>query len=71
VLAAVGREPLLPDILNNLDHSAGYIKTSISGLYFAGDASLGSPGQAAIASGQGIQAAVYAFELLKTERGNL
>ncbi len=71
VLAAVGREPLLPYISNDFVHDAGCVRTSIPGLYLAGDASLGSLGQTAIASGQGVQAAVYVFGLIKAERGKL
>lgn len=69
VLAAVGREPRLPRIMNDLVHDRGNVRTSIHGLYISGDASLGSLGQAAIASGQGIQAALYAFEFLKAGNG--
>ena len=65
VLAAVGREPRLPRIVNDFVHNTGNVRTSIQGLYISGDASLGSLGQAAIASGQGIQAALYTFEFLK------
>lgn len=69
VLAAVGREPGLPQIRNDLIHDRGDVRTSIPGLYIAGDASLGSLGQAAIASGQGIQAAIFTNELLRTGSG--
>ncbi|MCK4806515.1 MAG: hypothetical protein KAT09_02650, partial [Candidatus Aegiribacteria sp.] len=69
VVAAVGREPRLPRITNDFVHDRGDVKTSIQGLYISGDASLGSLGQAAIASGQGIQAALYAFEFLKAGNG--
>lgn len=65
VLAAVGREPRLPRIANDFDHDRGSVRTSILGLYITGDASLGSLGQAAIASGQGTLAALYTFEFLK------
>ncbi len=69
VLAAVGREPRLPRITNDFVHDRGNVRTSIQGLYISGDASLGSLGQAAIASGQGIQAALYALEFLKAGKG--
>ena len=69
VLAAVGREPRLPRITNDFVHENGNVRTSIQGLYISGDASLGSLGQAAIASGQGIQAALYTFEFLKAGNG--
>lgn len=69
VLAAVGREPRLPQIMNDFIHNRGNVRTSIPGLYIAGDASLGSPGQAAMASGQGIQAVICANELLRTGSG--
>lgn len=69
VLAAVGREPRLPRIMNDFVHDRGNVRTSIHGLYISGDASLGSLGQAAIASGQGVQAALYAFEFLKAGNG--
>jgi thioredoxin reductase (NADPH) len=65
VLAAVGREPRLPRIVNDFVHNTGNVRTSIHGLYITGDASLGSLGQAAISSGQGIQAVLYTFEFLK------
>ncbi len=65
VLAAVGREPRLPRIADGFDHDRGNVRTSIHGLYISGDASLGSLGQAAIASGQGTLAALYTFEFLK------
>lgn len=65
VLAAVGREPGLPRVVDGFDHDRGNVRTSIHGLYISGDASLGSLGQAAIASGQGTLAALYAFEFLK------
>ena len=65
LLAAVGREPRLPEIMNDFVHDAETVKTSIHGLYLSGDVSLGSLGQVAIASGQGVQAAVHAFEFLK------
>jgi thioredoxin reductase (NADPH) len=65
VLAAVGREPQLPHLMNGFSHEIGGISTSIRGLYLVGDASLGSLGQAGIAVGQGIQAAVSAKALLK------
>ena len=65
VLAAVGREPRLPRMMNDFIHEKGNVRTSIQGLYIAGDASLGSLGQAAIASGQGTLAALYTFEFLK------
>lgn len=68
-LAAVGREPRLPVIINDFIHDRGNVRTSIPGLYIAGDASLGSLGQAAIASGQGIQAAIFTNELLRTGSG--
>jgi thioredoxin reductase (NADPH) len=69
VLAAVGREPRLPGMVNDFIHKRGNVRTSIPGLYIAGDASLGSLGQAAIASGQGIQAAICANELLRKGSG--
>ncbi|MCK5117283.1 MAG: NAD(P)/FAD-dependent oxidoreductase [Candidatus Aegiribacteria sp.] len=69
LLAAVGREPRLPRIMNGFVHERGNVRTSIQGLYVSGDASLGSLGQAAMASGQGLQAALYAFELLKAGNG--
>ena len=69
VLAAVGREPRLPRIMNDFDHESGNVRTSIRGLYICGDASLGSLGQAAIASGQGTAAALYTFEFLKAGNG--
>ncbi|NOQ21106.1 MAG: FAD-dependent oxidoreductase [Candidatus Aegiribacteria sp.] len=69
VLAAVGREPRLPRIMNDFVHDRGNVRTSIHGLYISGDASLGSLGQSAIASGQGIQAALYTFEFLKAGNG--
>jgi len=69
VLAAVGRKPRLPRIMNDFDHESGNVRTSIQGLYISGDASLGSLGQAAIASGQGTQAALYTFEFLKAGNG--
>lgn len=69
VLAAVGRVPRLPGLMNDFNHDRGNVRTSIPGLYIAGDASLGSLGQAAIASGQGIQAAICANELLRTGSG--
>ncbi len=69
VLAAVGREPGLPGFMKDPVYSRGNVRTSIQGMYIAGDASLGSLGQACIAAGQGIQAASYAFEYLKTESG--
>ena len=65
VLAAVGRESRLPRIVNDFVHNTGTVRTSIHGLYITGDASLGSLGQAAIASGQGTLAALYTFEFLK------
>ncbi len=65
LLAAVGRESRLPEIMNDFVHDAGNVKTTIHGLYLSGDVSLGSLGQAAIASGQGVLAAVHAFEFLK------
>ncbi|RKZ10107.1 hypothetical protein DRQ25_04140, partial [Candidatus Fermentibacteria bacterium] len=65
VLAAVGREPGLPRVADGFDHDRGNVRTSIHGLYISGDASLGSLGQAAIASGQGTLAALYTFEFLK------
>jgi thioredoxin reductase (NADPH) len=65
VLAAVGREPRLPRIMNDFVHESGDVRTSIQGMYISGDASLGSLGQAAIASGQGTLAALYTFEFLK------
>ncbi len=69
VLAAVGRKPRLPRMTNNFVHESGNVRTSIQGLYLCGDASLGSLGQAAIASGQGIAAALYTFEFLKAGNG--
>jgi len=69
LLGAVGREPKLPVLMKDFDHSRGNIRTSIQGLYLVGDASLGSLGQAAIASGQGVLAAIFANELLRAERG--
>ena len=69
VLAAVGRKPRLPRIMNDFVHESGNVKTSIQGLYISGDASLGSLGQAAMAAGQGIRAALYAFEFLKAGNG--
>ncbi len=71
VLAAVGREPRLPRIMNDFVHESGNVRTSIQGLYISGDASLGSLGQAAIATGQGIGAALYTFEFLKAGDGRL
>ena len=69
LLVAVGREPRLPRIMNDFVHESGNVRTSIQGLYISGDASLGSLGQAAIAAGQGIQAALYTFEFLKAGNG--
>ncbi len=69
VLAAVGREPGLPQIKNDFVHDRGNVETSIPGLYFSGDASMGRLGQAAIASGQGILAAACVYELLKARGG--
>lgn len=69
VLAAVGREPRLPGMMNDFIHDGGDVRTSIPGLYIAGDASLGSLGQTAIASGQGIQAAICINELVRTGNG--
>ncbi|MEN8209727.1 MAG: NAD(P)/FAD-dependent oxidoreductase [Candidatus Fermentibacteria bacterium] len=69
LLAAVGREPCLPGIVDGFSHVRGNVQTSIRGLYISGDASLGSLGQAAMASGQGIQAALYTFEFLKAGNG--
>ena len=69
LLGAVGREPKLPVLMKDFGFKKGNIRTSVKGLYFAGDASLGSLGQAAIASGQGIQAASYASDLLRAKRG--
>ena len=64
VMAAVGRKSCLPDLPKGLRHKAGEVSTSIPGLYIAGDASMGSLGQAAAAAGQGIVAAKTAHEHL-------
>lgn len=70
VLAAVGREARLPQIMNDFVHDRGNVETSIPGLYLSGDASMGSLGQTAIASGQGVQAAACVYELLKARGDN-
>lgn len=69
VLAAVGREPRLPRILDDFIHDRGNVKTSMPGLFLVGDASLGSLGQAGIAVGQGIMAAALAVNHLKKVDG--
>jgi thioredoxin reductase len=65
VMAAVGREPLLPTIGFPFEHSLGSVSTSVRGMYIAGDASLGSLGQASSAAGQGVLSAVMASKLLR------
>jgi len=71
VLAAVGRKSRMPELMIDFDPGRGSINTSIPGLFVAGDASLGSLGQAGIASGQGIQAAVFANNIIQTGSGKL
>ncbi len=62
LLAAVGREPFLPSFDPIPVFRAGTVITSVPGLYIAGDASLGNLGQASIAAGQGVRAAMLAVE---------
>jgi thioredoxin reductase (NADPH) len=59
VLAAVGRERSLPVVPGEpmQIHGEGSVKTSIPGLFIAGDAALGAQGQAGSAIGQGLAAA--------------
>ncbi|MBD3277483.1 MAG: NAD(P)-binding protein [Candidatus Aegiribacteria sp.] len=64
VLASVGRKPSLPELPEGLVHRGGEVSTSIPGLYIAGDAAMGSLGQAVAAAGQGITAAKMAQEHL-------
>lgn len=65
VLAAIGRERELPVMPDEMKYESGSVRTSIPGLYIVGDASLGSLGQAAIAAGHGLQAAVHSFHYIK------
>lgn len=69
VMASVGRKPCLPDLPDGLKHEAGHVSTSIPGFYIAGDASMGSLGQAAAAAGQGVLAAKITHEYLLKRRG--
>lgn len=62
VLAATGREPELPVMPDELKHESDSVRTTIPGLYIAGDASLGSLGQVAIATGNGLMAAGFACD---------
>ncbi len=65
VLAAIGREPELPVMPNEMKYESGSVRTSIPGLYIVGDASLGSLGQAAIAAGHGLIAAAHSLHYIK------
>ncbi len=58
VVAAIGREPTIAELLPGLDlGTAPGMMTAVPGLYVAGDARLGSLGQAGIAVGDGLAAA--------------
>ncbi len=65
VLAAIGREPKLPVMPDEMKYESGSVRTSIPGLYIVGDASLGSLGQAAIAAGHGLMAAAHSLHYIK------
>lgn len=65
VMAAVGRRAALPAFGFRFEHSPGSVSTSAGGLFLAGDASLGSLGQASSAAGQGVLAAMMACKLLR------
>lgn len=68
VLAAVGRKALLPSWERRPEWEPGSVRTDIHGVFVAGDASLGSLGQASIATGHGVQAATLACRYLEDGR---
>ena len=68
VLAAVGRIAVLPSWERRPEWEPGSVRTDVHGVFVAGDASLGSLGQASIASGQGVQAATFACRYLEDGR---
>ena len=65
VLAATGRKPKLPVMPDEMKHESGSVRTTIPGLYIIGDASLGNLGQAAIAAGHGLQAALHSCDFIR------
>jgi thioredoxin reductase (NADPH) len=70
IVVAIGRQSALAGIAGGLDLSpSGVISTPVPGLFVIGDARLGSLGQAGIAIGDGLEAAMQAVEYLDREDG--
>ncbi|OPL17593.1 MAG: hypothetical protein AVO35_09180 [Candidatus Aegiribacteria sp. MLS_C] len=65
ILAAVGRRPVLPALDFRPDLVPGTVQTPVNGLFAAGDACMGSLGQASSAAGQGVTAGMLACAFLK------
>jgi thioredoxin reductase (NADPH) len=70
VVVAIGRRSGLQELTAELDLSpTGMISTRVPGLFVVGDARLGSLGQAGIAVGDGLRAAMQAIGYLDREDG--
>jgi thioredoxin reductase len=70
IVAAIGRRSALAALAGGLDLSpAGMISTPVPGLFVIGDARLGSLGQAGIAVGDGLEAAMLAVDYLELKSG--
>jgi len=70
VVVAIGRQSALTGIAGGLDLApSGVISTPVPGLFVIGDARLGSLGQAGIAVGDGLEAAMQAVDYLEREDG--
>jgi thioredoxin reductase (NADPH) len=66
VIAAIGREPALPVLPGGAGVGKGEpVATAIPGLFIAGDVRRGSLGQAGIAVGDGLEAAIQAVAWLR------
>lgn len=69
VVAAIGRESNVEKLLGGLDEGHHMtVSTRIPGLYLVGDARLGTLGQAGMAVGDGLAAAMAAVTLLREKR---
>lgn len=65
-VAAVGRRTRVFELINNLDEAAARtLSTSIPGLFIAGDARTGTLGQAGMAVGEGLDAAMKAVSFVR------